>query len=140
MNECVVKEGLERDVRSSHLFLSIIYHIVVVIPSSSDHQSIRLYAHDSMRTNILFWLDIQQFSLDLLTHTMASRPKRRTPHNIYTEKRAEQEFQDFVQHARLRNLPIPGNLLAQATDDNRPSSPKRQRLTLQKVRQRFFSY
>ena len=61
---------------------------------------------------------------------MASRQKQRAPHNIYTEKRAEREFQDFVQHARLRNLPIPGNLLTQATNDNCPTSSKRQRLTL----------
>jgi hypothetical protein len=61
---------------------------------------------------------------------MASRPKQRAPHNIYTEKRAKREFQDFVQHARLRNLPILGNLLTQATNDNCPTSSKRQRLTL----------
>src|SRR6267154_1930181 len=103
------------------------FFYLLFIYSSSYHQSTRLYAYvlDS------FWLDIQQFPIE---STMASRQKRRTPHNIYTEKRAERDFRDFIQHAGLRNLPIPENLLSQATNTNRPSSPKRQRHTLLEVR------
>ena len=66
---------------------------------------------------------------------MPSTQKRRAPHNIYTEKRAEREFQDFVQHAGL-SLPIPGNPLTQATNRH-PGSLKRQRLTLREVRRIF---
>jgi hypothetical protein len=65
---------------------------------------------------------------------MASKQKRRTPRNIYTEKHAEREFQSFVRYHQLNNLPIPENLippseLPQAGDDNCPSAAKRQRLT-----------
>lgn len=69
---------------------------------------------------------------------MASNKKRRTPHNIYTEKRAEQQFQDFIQHTILRNLPIPESILSpsrlpQVTDDNRVADPKRRKHTLLEV-------
>jgi hypothetical protein len=33
---------------------------------------------------------------------MASKQKRHTPHNIYTEKHAGQEFQAFIQHKMLK--------------------------------------
>jgi hypothetical protein len=70
----------------------------------------------------------------LLLLLMAPKQKRRTPRNIYTEKHAEQEFQDFIQHSRLANLPIPKNLLP-------PSEPsqasKRQRLAIPEVCQYF---
>jgi hypothetical protein len=70
---------------------------------------------------------------------MASKQKRRTPRNIYTEKHAEREFQDFIRRSQLNNLPIPEDLippsgLARATNDNRL---KRQRLALPEVRQIF---
>jgi hypothetical protein len=67
---------------------------------------------------------------------MASKHKRRVPRNIYTEKRAEKEFQTFIEHSRSKNVPIPEQLLSQATDDNRPADPKRQRLA-QEVCQTF---
>ena len=73
---------------------------------------------------------------------MTSKQKRRTPHNIYTEKRAEREFQDFIQHSKSTNVPIPDRLLAtskppQATDENAPAAPKRQKLTPPEVHQHF---
>jgi hypothetical protein len=73
---------------------------------------------------------------------MASRQKKRTPRNIYTEKRAEQEFRNFIQRSRSQNLPILEQLLTQTTNDDRPTAPKRQRLTLpagpaQEVCQKF---
>ena len=55
---------------------------------------------------------------------MASKHKRRVPRNIYTEKRAEKEFQTFIEHSRSKNVPILEQLLSQATDDNRPADPK----------------
>ena len=89
--------------------------------------------HNSMRS-ILFLTRHTTIHIRLPIHTMASRQQRRAPHNIFTEKRAEREFQDFVQHARSRKLPIPENLLTQATNNNSPTSSKRQRLTLREVR------
>ena len=73
---------------------------------------------------------------------MASTRKRRTPRNIYTEKRAEREFQDFIQHSKSKDLPIPERLLAtskrpQATEDSGLTAPQRQRLTPPEVRQIF---
>jgi hypothetical protein len=60
---------------------------------------------------------------------MASKQKRHTPRNIYTEKHAEQEFQDFIQHSGLKNMLIPDTLLVtsklpQATDENGLAAPK----------------
>lgn len=68
---------------------------------------------------------------------MASQQRRRPPRNIYTEEHAEREFQDFIQHARLKNLPIPENILPapQATVD--PSALKRQKHTPPEVCQNF---
>jgi hypothetical protein len=80
---------------------------------------------------------------DFLRHrTMTSKQKRRTPHNIYTEKRAEREFQDFIQHSKSKNVPIPDRLLAtskppQDTNENAPAAPKRQKLTPPEVHQHF---
>jgi hypothetical protein len=70
---------------------------------------------------------------------MASKQKRRVPRNVYTEERTEKEFQTFIQHSRSRNILIPEQLLSQATDDNRLSDPKRQRLA-QEVCQTFLVY
>lgn len=71
---------------------------------------------------------------------MASKQKQRLPCNIYIEKHAEQEFQEFIQQFRLKSLPISENLLPQATDANHPSSPKRQRYTLLEVCQNFLVF
>ena len=73
---------------------------------------------------------------------MGSNQKRRTPWNIYTERRSERELQDFIQHSRSKNLRIPESLfsasdLPQPTEDNRLAALKRQRLTLPDVRPIF---
>ena len=91
---------------------------------------------------LLFLREVQLF------REMASSSKqtRRTPHNVYTQKRADQEFQDFVQYSKSKNLPIPNlpilassSKRSQAIDDsdNHPNAPKRQKLPLGQVHFNF---
>ena len=70
---------------------------------------------------------------------MTSKQKRHTPHNIYTEKCAEQEFQDFIQYSKSKN--VLGTLkLPQATNENAPVAPKQQKLTPPEVHQPIFNF
>lgn len=79
---------------------------------------------------------------------MASR-RRCTPHNVYTQKRADQQFQDFLQYSKSKNLPIPDGLTSgssssseqfQAIDRNHPNAPKRQRLAPGQVNYDFLLF
>lgn len=67
---------------------------------------------------------------------------RRTPHNIYTQKRADRQFQDFVQHAKSNNLPIPLAVLPNelASDDNHPNARKKQKLAPGQVHFNFLLF
>jgi len=67
---------------------------------------------------------------------MASKQKRRTPRNIYTEKRAEREFQEFIRHSQHITAP---SGLPQATEDNQ-TSLKRRRFSLPDVQVRQISF
>jgi hypothetical protein len=76
---------------------------------------------------------------------MASRQTQRTPHNVYTQKRADQQFQDFVQYSKSKNLPIPNGLASsskrsQAIDDNHLNAPKRQKIAPGQVHLNFLFF
>ena len=84
--------------------------------------------------------DVQRF------WAMASRQPQRTPHNVYTQKRTDRQFQDFIQHSKSKNLPIPNGLVSsgskrsQAIDNAHPNALKRQRLGLEHVQFNFLSF
>ena len=66
------------------------------------------------------------------------------PRNIYTQKRADREFQEFLQYAKSKKLPIPDGLLvassskrSQEIDGNHPNVPKRQKLAPEQVHFNF---
>jgi hypothetical protein len=68
---------------------------------------------------------------------MSSRQTRRTPHNVYTQKHADQQFLDFVNYSKTKDLPIPHVASSSkrshdshATDDNHPNAAKIQKLAL----------
>jgi hypothetical protein len=110
-------------------FVSVrIYYIYCDLPMSITFVSIdkNLYLIDSFS-----WLSkVPQVH----ANSMASRQTRRTPHNVYTQKRADREFEDFIQYSQSKNFPIPNGLASpskkrsQAIDDSHLNALKRQRL------------
>ena len=124
-------------------FLSISsYHICRDLPVSITialrfvSRNTNIFLIDSFSPVLCDFLKFNHFG------AMASRQTRRTPHNVYTQKRADREFQDFVQHSKSKNLPIPSGLASsskrsQAVDDNHPNVPKRQKLAPRQVQFNF---